>query len=67
MKVEQPPWDTDSHPEKWVTLDVAAEKFRKHRETLRRLAVAQVLTSYFDGDRWWVRLDFSSNRSNLDT
>lgn len=59
FKGERPPWEND--PEErpyWVTLRQAGEIFRKDHRTLRIYAVTGTIKSYFDGFKWWVRLDF---------
>jgi len=58
----KPPWVDDKHPDRWVLLPEAARTFRKSQDTIRRLASEGTLKSYFDGGRWWIRLDFSTSQ-----
>lgn len=59
FKGEKPPWEGDAaEREHWVTLRQAAQIFRKDQSTLRIYAATGTIKSFFDGFKWWVRLDF---------
>lgn len=66
FKGDKAPWFDDPNPEAWKNLQQAAKAFRKHPDTIRRLAVTGTLRSYFDGARWWVRLEMSDTSDSSD-
>ena len=62
LPIKPPPWLTDPEPKHWITLTEAAEGvFRKSAKYLRsEIALGQwgdALPSYFDGFKWWVRVE----------
>ena len=60
----RPPWLDDEEPDAWVCLREAEKRFRKSRSTMRVLAESRALPSYFDGYRWWVRLEPNNTRNS---
>ena len=55
----RPPWLDDPEPDNWVSLGQAARMFRKSKETIRLLVRDGVVPGWYDGSKWWVRLNIT--------